>query len=168
MIQRAEAPIHPPKTGRPTIEPSTVADLRIGDVAKRAGVSTRTIRYYQELGLLIPAGASPGGNRRYSEADLARLTRILELRDVMGFDLERIGDILGSEDRLDNLRREARTGPSRARRIEILREAGDINAHLQEQVAEKVHVLEDFATDLERTRQRYRVVAEELGIDLDS
>ena len=63
------------------------ARFRIGEVAKQAGVSPRTLRYYQELGMLDPAGRSPGGSRRYSSRDVARLTRILELRDVMGFDL---------------------------------------------------------------------------------
>ena len=58
------------------------AEFRIGEVAQRAGVTTRTLRYYQELGLLSPSGASPGGSRRYSEADVNRLLRILELRNV--------------------------------------------------------------------------------------
>jgi DNA-binding transcriptional MerR regulator len=70
---------------------------RSGEVATRAGVTTRTVRYYQEFGLLIPSGRSPGGTRRYSEADVARLLRILELRNVMGLGLERIRVILQAE-----------------------------------------------------------------------
>jgi DNA-binding transcriptional MerR regulator len=72
---------------------------RIGEVAARAGVTTRTLRYYQELGLLAPSGRSPGGTRRYSESDIARLLRILELRNVMGLGLERIRLIVQAEDR---------------------------------------------------------------------
>ena len=129
-------------------------------------MSTRTLRYYQEIGLLDPSGASPGGNRRYSEADLARVERILELRNVMGFDLDRIRDILDAEDRLQNLRREVRTGVTKARRVEILREATDINTRLQAQVADKAAILAGFAAELRATRARYEALADELGIEL--
>ena len=148
-------------------EPDTSPWMSIGKIAGRADVSTRTLRYYQELGLLDPAGSSPGGNRRYSEADLIRLQRILELRNVMGFELERIGDILQAEDRLTDLRREVRTGVSDRRRIEILREADKINASLLGQVAAKFAVLEEFAAELKAKQLHYRTLAVELGIDLD-
>ena len=52
------------------------ADVRIGEAAALVGVSTRTLRYYQELGMLRPSARSAGGARRYSEADIARLQRI--------------------------------------------------------------------------------------------
>ena len=149
-------------------EPNSSPTMSIGKIAGRADVSTRTLRYYQELGLLDPAGSSPGGNRRYSEADLIRLQRILELRNVMGFELERIGDILQAEDRLTDLRREVRIGVSDRRRIEILREADKINAGLLGQVASKFAVLEEFAAELEAKKLRYRTIAAELGIDLES
>ncbi len=148
-------------------EVDTTPRHRIGEVATQAGVSTRTLRYYQELGLLAPAGASPGGSRRYSDADVARLARVLELRNVMGFDLDRIGDILAAEDRLAELRREARAGITAARRRAILAEALSINAHLREQVADRQAVLSSFADELEATAARYRAVAQEWGIDLD-
>jgi DNA-binding transcriptional MerR regulator len=46
-------------------------------VAERAGVTTRTLRYYQEFGLLDPSDHRPGNNRRYSDTDVARLMRII-------------------------------------------------------------------------------------------
>lgn len=153
-MSAAAATDDPPKTGKL---------LSIGAAARRFDVSTRTLRYYQEIGLLDPSGASPGGNRRYSEDDLARVERILELRNVMGFDLDRIRDILDAEDRLQNLRREVRTGVTKARRVEILREATDINTRLQAQVAEKASILAGFAAELRATRSRYEDIATELG-----
>jgi DNA-binding transcriptional MerR regulator len=146
--------------------PVTATLLSIGAAARRFDVSTRTLRYYQEIGLLDPSGASPGGNRRYSEEDLARIERILELRNVMGFDLDRIGDILSAEDRLQDLKREVRAGVSKKRRGEILREAADINSRLQNQVAEKAEILAGFAAELRATRARYEALADELGIEL--
>ncbi|MGH9116231.1 MAG: MerR family transcriptional regulator, partial [Acidimicrobiales bacterium] len=62
--------------------------LSIGRAAARLGVSERTLRYYEEIGLLSPAGHTPGRIRRYSEADMARVERIRELRDLMGFNLD--------------------------------------------------------------------------------
>ena len=141
------------------------ARYAIGEAAQRAGVSTRTLRYYQELGLLTPSGASPGGNRRYSETDVARLLRILELRNVMGFDLERIGDILGAEDRLAELRDEVQRGISRKRHQQIIREAIAINARMQEQVRGKLAQLDGFMTELQAKADRYRDIARELGVD---
>jgi DNA-binding transcriptional MerR regulator len=131
-----------------------VAPYRIGEVADRLGVSTRTLRYYQELGLLDPAGQSEGGNRRYSEGDVTRAMRILELRNVMGFELERIGEILSAEDRLAEMRAEAHRGVSPGRKREIVAEAIEINENLREQVADKMAVLAGFDADLEARLDR--------------
>jgi DNA-binding transcriptional MerR regulator len=137
---------------------------RIGEVAAQAGVTPRTLRYYQELGLLAP-GQSPGGSRRYTDADAARLSRIIELRDVMGLDLERIREILHAEDRLAELRAEAMRGISQDRRREILSEAMAINARMQEQVRTKRSALDGFLAELEAKAASYATVAAELGLD---
>jgi MerR family transcriptional regulator, repressor of the yfmOP operon len=135
---------------------TTEALYRIGDVAQRAGVTTRTLRYYQELGLLAPAGASPGGSRRYSEDDVARLLRILELRSVMGFDLDKIRVILAAEDRLSAMREEVARGISVKRRRELLHEALDLNHQMQDQVHERLATLETFLGDLREKEALYR------------
>ena len=142
------------------------ARFRIGEVAEQAGVSPRTLRYYQELGLLDPAGLSPGGSRRYSAKDVARLRRILELRDVMGFDLDRINTILHAEDRLAELRDEVRAGVSLERRRDVVVEAITLNDRMREQVREKLDVLQSFLAELEAKAARYRQIAAELDVDV--
>jgi DNA-binding transcriptional MerR regulator len=142
------------------------ARFRIGEVAEQAGVSPRTLRYYQELGLLDPAGLSPGGSRRYSPRDVARLRRILELRDVMGFDLDRINTILHAEDRLAELRDEVRAGVSRERHKDVVVEAITLNNRMREQVHEKVDALQSFLAELEAKAARYRQVAADLHVDV--
>jgi DNA-binding transcriptional MerR regulator len=139
--------------------------LRIGEVAEQAGVSTRTLRYYQELGLLHP-GVSSGGSRRYSPRDVARLRRILELRDVMGFDLERINTILHAEDRLAELRDEVRAGVSLDRHKDVVVEAITLNNAMRAQVREKLDVLESFLAELETKAARYRQIAGDLHVDV--
>jgi DNA-binding transcriptional MerR regulator len=142
--------------------------LAIGEVARRAGVTTRTLRYYQEMGLLQPSGVTRRGNRLYSDADVERLQRILELRDVMGFDLERIGVILQTEDRLAELRAEAkRRPPSTARRREMVREAMELNARTQHEVNQKLGLLQGFLAELQAKASHYRDTAAEIGMDLD-
>jgi MerR family transcriptional regulator, repressor of the yfmOP operon len=143
------------------------AQYRIGEVAERAGVTTRTLRYYQEVGLLDPSDHRPGSNRRYSDADVARLMRIIELRDVMGFDLDRIREILRAEDRLAELRQEVQRKVSVKRRREIIREAADINRHMRRQVREKMDVLQGFLAELEERAAHIHTVAEQWGVDLE-
>ncbi len=142
--------------------------FRIGEAAQRAGVTTRTLRYYQEVGLLEPSGATPGGNRLYSDDDVERLRRILELRDVMGFDLERIRLFLGSEDRLAEMRAEVERGASNARRGELVAEAFDLNRRMQDEIAQKQGVLAGVLAELRAREVRYRETAGELDVDLDA
>jgi DNA-binding transcriptional MerR regulator len=143
-----------------------VSHFRIGEAARRAAVTTRTLRYYQEVGLLQPSGATPGGNRLYSVGDVERLRRILELRDVMGFDLERIRLFLGSEDRLAELRAEAERGPSSARRAEMVAEAYELNQVMQAEIVQKQGVLTGVLAELRAKAVRYHEIADEIGLDL--
>jgi MerR family transcriptional regulator, repressor of the yfmOP operon len=142
--------------------------LAIGAVARNASVTTRTLRYYQEMGLLQPSGVTRRGNRLYSAADVDRLQRILELRDVMGFDLERIRLILQTEDRLAEMRAEAQRGVSVERRREMVREAMELNARMQHEVNQKVGILQGFLAELQGNASRYRDIATEVGLDSDT
>src|SRR5688572_30472620 len=72
--------------------------LRIQEVAAETGLTTRAIRYYEEVGLLRPAARSGGDYRLYDASDLERLRYIKNLRDVAGFSLGEIGDLLEDED----------------------------------------------------------------------
>jgi DNA-binding transcriptional MerR regulator len=78
--------------------------LGIGAAAERAGVSQRALRYYQQLGLITPCGCTPGGMRRYSEADLARVARIRQLQELLGLNLDEIALVLRGEDRMAEIR----------------------------------------------------------------
>jgi DNA-binding transcriptional MerR regulator len=71
--------------------------LRIQEVAADVGLTTRTIRYYEELGLLKPAARSEGSYRLFDPDDLERLRFIKGLRDDAGFSLTEIGQLLEDE-----------------------------------------------------------------------
>ncbi|MEU6811019.1 MerR family transcriptional regulator [Streptomyces sp. NPDC046831] len=65
----------------------------VGEVAAFAGVTVRTLHHYDDIGLLVPSGRSHAGHRRYGDADLDRLQRILFYREL-GFPLEEVAVLL--------------------------------------------------------------------------
>jgi DNA-binding transcriptional MerR regulator len=71
---------------------------RIGEVAKLTGVTTRTLRYWEELELLQPSSYRTSGERLYSPADVARVNRIRNLQELLGFSLAEVHTVLGTED----------------------------------------------------------------------
>jgi DNA-binding transcriptional MerR regulator len=142
--------------------------IRISDAASRAGVSTRTLRYYEELGLLTPSLYTSGGERRYNEGDLTQLDRILELREVLGMNLEEIKEFLSFETRLDELRASYRaskgetTKRARAEQRATLREALELNESLAEQLNAKLARMDSFRAKLSGDAQRCRDLLIEL------
>jgi DNA-binding transcriptional MerR regulator len=151
--------------------PSVMGDsppLSIGTVARLLGVTPRTLRYYEELGLVTPSAHSPGGNRRYTELDVARVRRIRELQALMGFNLDEIRAILAAEDDLERLRAEYRSmAPPPRRRREMVQEALAINARLREQVADKLARVQLFLDELDAKAQRYRAFASEIAEEVE-
>ncbi len=129
--------------------------LRIGEAAARAAVSVRTLRYYEELGLLTPSARSPGGARRYAEEDVARLARIRELKDLLGFNLDEVRAVLRAEDRLGSLRAAYHAEVDHAAQQAIVAEALEINARLQAAVQAKLRRLTAFQAELEEKATRY-------------
>jgi DNA-binding transcriptional MerR regulator len=109
-------------------------ELKIGDVAKLTGTTPRTIRYYEEIGLLPAAGdRPPGAHRTYEEADVERLTELLRLKDLLGVSLEELKELVSAEDARAALRREWHSGiEDPVRRRQILEESlGHIGRQLE-------------------------------------
>ena len=106
---------------------------RIGEVAKLTGLTTRTLRYWEELGLIRPSSYRGSGERLYSQTDMARVTRIRDLQELLGFSLAEVRVVLDTEDIdvLDRLRSEYRwSDPDPALRRELLDEAIEANDKL--------------------------------------
>lgn len=131
------------------------SDLRrIGAVAAATGVSERTIRYYEELGLLHPTAHRAGGSRLFADSAVERITRIRELQELMGFNLEEIGTVLAAEDRLDVLRDRYRTGSDDP--AAVVEEAIATLESLRAQVGAKLARLEEFRSGLDTRLERLR------------
>jgi DNA-binding transcriptional MerR regulator len=101
----------------------TPTKLRIGEVAELTGTTPRTIRYYEEIGLLPGGERAQGKHRCYNEADVDRMREILRLRDLLGLSLEELMGLLGAEDARAELRRELRRTEHPAAQARILEEA---------------------------------------------
>ncbi|MDI6412585.1 MerR family transcriptional regulator [Streptomyces albus] len=119
--------------------------MQIGEVAARTELSLRTIRHYEETGLVIPSARSQGGFRLYTEADVARLIVIRRMKPL-GFSLEEMRDLLAATDRLDS-----GTGLGAEEREKLLERVRGYERAAAEQV-EKLRVqlsrAEDFAATL--------------------
>jgi DNA-binding transcriptional MerR regulator len=78
---------------------ATAARLfRIGEVAERTGTTARTIRYYEEIGLLPEAEDRASGKRRlYTEGDVERLAELIRLRDLLGLSLDDLKRLVEAE-----------------------------------------------------------------------
>jgi DNA-binding transcriptional MerR regulator len=136
--------------------------LGIGEAAARTGVSERALRYWQQLGLITPTGTTPGGLRRYSEADTARVGRLRELQELLGFGLEEIREVFDNEDRLERLRAEYHAEQTdAARRRELIAEGLEVRAGLRAAVAAKIEALQAFADRLDTERARLQRILDE-------
>jgi DNA-binding transcriptional MerR regulator len=133
--------------------------LRINEVAAEAGLTTRAIRYYEELGLLEPAARSGGDYRLYDQSDLDRLLFIRSLRDDAGFSLAQIRQLLEDEAARERNRERFRETRDPAERRQILLDAG-------RRVDRQIEILEAkaarLATMIEEARGRHRHLDEHL------
>jgi MerR family transcriptional regulator, repressor of the yfmOP operon len=152
----------------PDAKESADAGIRISEAATQVGVSARTLRYYEELGLLTPSLYTPGGERRYTTEDLGHLQRILELREVLGMNLDEIREFLALGTRLNELRESYRankgatSAQALAEQKATLQEAMVLNESLAEQISAKLARMEGFRAKLRSDAQRCRELLTEL------
>jgi DNA-binding transcriptional MerR regulator len=137
---------------------ATSTNLRIGDVAKLAGTTPRTIRYYEEIGLLPEALQRPsGGHRLYTHEEVERLREVMRLKELLGVTLDELKDLLTAEEARAAVRAELRrddVDPDRRR--ELLNEAlGHIDRQL-ELVEHRASELSKLHAELSATRKRVR------------
>jgi len=98
--------------------------MRIGEVAERTGVTPRTIRYYEEIGLLPgPPERRKGEHRAYDEGDVERLTELKRLRDLLNLSLDELKQLVEAEEARAAIRRQFHESGDDAERVRLLDEA---------------------------------------------
>jgi DNA-binding transcriptional MerR regulator len=134
--------------------------LRIGELAAAVGTTPRTIRYYEEIGLLGSGVRAAGRHRLYGPADVERLREIVRLRDLLGVSLDALKELVEAEDARALLRAEFERSDDARRRREILIEAtGHIDHQLElvrRRKAELQHLEDELGARRRRVKTRLR------------
>ena len=150
--RRGRRPVTPGQRSSETSRES----LRIGDVARLVGTTPRTIRYYEEIGLLPESLQRPSGRHRmYTPAEVERLREVMRLKDLLGVSLEELKTLLTAEEARAEVRAQLRRHDvDPARRRELLTEAlGHIDRQL-ELVRHRAAELARLQGELSETRKR--------------
>ncbi len=130
--------------------------LRIGELAALAGTTVRTIRYYEEIGLLAGTERQHGRHRVYAQADVERLREIIRLRDLLGLTLEQLKSLVEAQDARARLRRAFEQAEDPDERRQIISEALDHIATQLELVRERRRELERLERELIAKRELAR------------
>ena len=143
---------------------ATAADaLRIGEVAERTGVTPRTIRYYEEIGLLPSAERRKGEHRLYDDADVERLQELTRLRDLLNLSLDELKQLVEAEEARAAIRRRLQTTDSDAERLRLLDEALPHVETQLELVRRRKEELTRLETELVAKRKRIHERRRELS-----
>ncbi|HEX6108533.1 MAG TPA: MerR family transcriptional regulator [Ktedonobacteraceae bacterium] len=134
----------------------------IEQVAARTGLTKRTLRYYEEMGLLPPTGRTEGNYRRYSEEDIQRFERIKKLRDLLGFSLADIRELLDAEDERGQIKVAYQYETEARAKIAQLDRADELIRGQLHLIEQKMEGLEQMRTALQAKLERHQNSREEL------
>ena len=124
------------------------AYLQIGEVAERTGVTQRTLRFYEEKGLLRPPTRMDGGFRLYSEQDVKRVEHIRRLQDLLGVALAEIKEMVDAEEVLRELRAQYRPDSAIDEKRRQLERAIDVVQGQYSIVKQKTEQMEEMKAQL--------------------
>jgi DNA-binding transcriptional MerR regulator len=136
--------------------------LQIGEVAERTGVTQRTLRFYEEKGLLQPPSRLEGGFRLYSEMDVERVERIKRLQTLLGFTLADIKEMVEAEEVKLQLRATYRREAEVSERLAKLARAVEVTERQVAVIDQKLAALDEMKTHLEQKLSQYRTWIEQL------
>lgn len=140
----------------PNASPAPERYMQIGEVAERTGLTQRTLRYYEAIGLLPPATRMEGGFRLYSERDLRRLEQIVQLKRLLGFSLAEIRQIVDADELLQQMRAENKADPDPVERRARLERAVQIIQEQLNLVRNRIVAMRELEARYERRLERMR------------
>ena len=128
--------------------------FKIDDVAKESGLTKRTIRYYEELGLLFPPERSEGGMRLYTRKHFERLSQIVNARDVLGFSLLEIQDFVAIREKMDEQKQVYWKTEGSEEKLAQLREMKEMVDQQMAMVDQKLNKMAEFRKEIAYMQQR--------------
>lgn len=136
-------------------EPRPERFLQIGEAADRANLTQRTLRYYEEKGLLNPPTRMDGGFRLYSPDDIERIDRIKQLKELLGFSLAEIKEMLEAEDVRLQIKAGWRRDADAEEKAEKARTARDVTLHQLALIDQKMEKMSSLRQELAERVHRY-------------
>jgi DNA-binding transcriptional MerR regulator len=127
----------------------------IDEVARMTGLTPRTLRFYEEVGLLDPPTRTEGGHRKYRDEDVRRIERIKELKELLGYSLADLQTILKATELRGALREAYQHDPDPVHRLTQVAAAYAL-------VSEQVAIVQSRIDRLTRVRDDYREVQDRL------
>jgi DNA-binding transcriptional MerR regulator len=149
----------------PTLEPESQeqAYLQIGEVAERTGVTQRTLRFYEERGLLKPPSRLDGGFRLYSEDDVRRVEQIKRLQSLLGFTLAEIKEVVEADEVKMQIRATYRKDAAVSERRAKLLKAKEVTQGQVAVIKQKLTALQEMQGHLEEKLAQYEGWIEHLA-----
>lgn len=129
--------------------------LQIGEAAERAQLTQRTLRYYEEKGLLSPPTRMDGGFRLYSPEDMERIGRIRQLKDLLGFSLAEIKEMIETEDVRLQIKAEWRSDADTAEKVAKISRAREVTLQQVAMLDQKMEKMAAMRTALAEKVERY-------------
>ncbi|QHT63662.1 MerR family transcriptional regulator [Paenibacillus lycopersici] len=129
-------------------------NLKIDDVAKACGLTKRSIRYYEEIGLIPPPERSEGGIRIYTRGHIERLRQIINARDVLGFSLQEILEFVSVRESLDEQKEKYWKTEEAEAKLAQLRDIEATVGKQLEMVEQKLAKMLEFRAEMERIQKR--------------
>jgi DNA-binding transcriptional MerR regulator len=148
--------MRPKQTGAAPAADDEEPYLQIGEVAERTSVTQRTLRFYEEKGLLKPPTRMEGGFRLYSEADIQRVERIKRLKQLLGFRLAEIKEMVEAEEVKLQLKAQYRPDAALSQKRAQLVKAIDVTERQCTLIGQKVAALTEMQSKLEERLATFR------------
>lgn len=149
-------------------DPPSEQVARIEQVATLTGLTKRTLRYYEEIGLLEPPTRTEGGYRLYTPADVQRLERIKRLKDLLGFSLAEIRELVQAEEGREQVRSAWQRDTSPQARLKHLDDAEALVRRQLRLVEEKLAGLQEMRDTLADRLTRYDQLRAEIRTQRDA
>lgn len=130
--------------------------FQIEEAAKKTGLTTRTLRYYEEKGLLVPTRHGDSNYRLYTQADIERLERIKQLKDLLSFSLDEIRELMENENLRHNAGKAYRAATTKSEKQQQILESRRLTEREMSLIEEKLRSLEKLKSDANVRLERYR------------
>src|SRR5437762_10539942 len=132
--------------------------LQIGEVADRTGVTQRTLRFYEERGLLKPPTRLEGGFRLYSNEDILRVEQIKRLQNLLGLTLAEIKDMVEGEEVRSEMRATYRPDLQPEERLRRVTHLRTVTERQRAIIDHKIEALREMQRDFEEKIKRYKAI----------